>query len=118
MESNNVAGLGQITKVARHHIETVNIYEISDSELKELEMGNEADTYLNIGLSCISFAGAFLLAILTSTFKDDFSKLLVHCVTVIFGLAGIIMFVLWWQKRKSKKSIIETIRNRGTNKDN
>ena len=117
MDTNNSIGIGQITKVTRHHIETVNIYEVSDSELKELEMGNDADTFLNIGLSCASFALAFFLSVLTSSFKDDYSKLFVHCVTVIFGLAATIMLVLWWQKRKSKKHIIETIRNRNTKKD-
>lgn len=115
MTQSNTNGLGQITKVERHHIETVNIYEVSDSELRELEMGNEADTFLNIGLSCISFAIAFFLSILSSSFKNDFWKLLICCLTVIFGLAGIIMLILWGTKRKSKESIIEVIRNRGSN---
>ncbi len=117
MAQNNKNVFGGITKVERHHIKTVNIYEVSDGELRELEMGNEADTFLNIGLSCLSFAVAFFLSILSSSFKNEYWKLFICCVTVIFGLAGVIMLVLWLQKRKSKKSIIEIIRSRGTNKE-
>lgn len=111
-KSNN--DFGHVTKVERHHIKTVNIYEISDGELRELEIGNDADTFLNIAVACLSFALACFLAIISSTFKSDLWKLFVCCITVIFGLVGFITLFLWWSKRKSKKSIITTIRNRGT----
>lgn len=117
MGQSNENGFGQITKVERHHIETVNIYEVSDGELRELELSNDADVFLNIGLSCMSSSAAFLLSILTSSYRTEFLELLICCVTVIFGLAGVIMLILWMQKRKSKKSIIEVIRNRGSNKE-
>ena len=109
---NETTGLGQITKVSRHHIEIVNIYEVSESELKELEVGNDADTFLNIGMSCVSFALACLLSALTSSFENDFWKIFTCCLIVIFGLAGLILLILWRNKRKSKSNVIETIRNR------
>lgn len=112
MARNKKNAFGQITKVERHHIETVDIYEVSESELKELEIGNDADTFLNIGLSCLSFASAFFISILTTSFANEFSKLLFCCISIIFGIAGVIMMILWWKKRKSKESIIDTIRKR------
>lgn len=108
----NKNDFGQITKVERHHIETVNIYEVSDGELRELETGNDADTFLNMAVACLSFALACFLSIISSQFKSDMWKLFICCITVIFGLTGLIMSVLWLKKRKSKKSIIAMIRDR------
>lgn len=99
-------------RIRRGRVDSVDLYEIKDSELDLLEKGPPADLYLNFAIFLISIAFSGLVALFTSTFKYDIVETAFVVVTVVGFLLGALLLVLWHRGRQQVATVIKAIRDR------
>lgn len=104
---------GQKIKVRRGHVDSIIIYEISESELQILETGSPSSIYLNI---FIFLFGLFLSYLSTLLAVDFTSKNIVQTVfiiiTVVSGFLSGIMLVIWLKNKHDLSDVIKRIKSR------
>ena len=99
-------------RVRRGHVESVDLYEIKDSELDQLEKGSPADLQFNFAIFLISTAFTSLGSLITSTFPDETTKTVFIIITVVGFIIGTYLILSWYRNRTSLKSICKRIRDR------
>lgn len=108
INSNN--GFDPVIKRARY--DQLTIYEISDTELHQLEQGTPESIYLNFAIFLLSIAIAFSISLLTTEIKSIKTYAFFISFTIIGYIIGILLLCLWRRSRKNIKSIIDTIKER------
>jgi hypothetical protein len=98
--------------IRRGRIDSITIYEISDSELNTLEFGSPDSIYLNFSIALISVCLSFLISLLTTTIDSIYIYIIFIVLIIICGIVGLILFVIWFKKRESTSDLINQIRNR------
>ena len=88
------------------------IYEISESELNELEKGPHENIYLNFAIFLLSIFLSFIICLLTTTIMNDRVFVVFTVITYTSGLSGVFLLILWWRKRTSIAELVDTIRSR------
>ncbi len=111
IQQSNNSSFGS-TKINHHPIKDLNIYEVSESELIELEKGNDADIFFNFAIACLSIFITAITAVCTGNFSKEWIETTFICVTIITLIIGLLLFFLWNRKRKNKTNIISKIRGR------
>ena len=99
-------------RVRRGRVESVDLYEIKDSELDLLEEGSPADLQLNFAIFLFSCALSTLGSLITSTFPDSTTKTTYIVITVVGFVIGSYLALSWYRNRTSLKSICQRIRER------
>ena len=99
-------------RIRRGKVDSLSLYEITDHELDILERGSPASLYLNFGIFLLSLSASFLIALLTTTVESQRTFTVFVVVTVIGGLAGVVLMSLWWRTRQSASTVIAQIRSR------
>lgn len=99
-------------RVRRGRVESVDLYEIKDSELDELERGSPANLQFNISVGLLSIAFSFLACIATSTFDKPFYQTLYIAIMVVGFIVGGVFLIFWLRNRKSVSSLCLKIRER------
>lgn len=99
-------------KIRRGRIDSLDVFELKESELETLERGTPADLYLNFAIFLISQAVACVLALVTAEFKQP----VYQTTAIVFAVVGIIigafLLLLWYRVRKDTKAVIAQIRAR------
>ena len=100
-------------KIRRGRVESVDIYEIKDSELEILEKGSPADLQLNfsIFLLSVAFSGICVMATVT-TFRTPKIETIFTVVTIVGLIIGLYLLIAWYRNRKSLTDIANKIRQR------
>lgn len=100
-------------QVRRGRVESVDLYEITDSELELLEKGSPVALYLNFAVFLVSIAFSALVALCTTiTFKYEIMKLIFVVITIVGTLLGGFLFILWRRGRADVSKTVEKIRGR------
>jgi hypothetical protein len=99
-------------RVRRGRVDSVDLYEIKDTELDVLEKGSPADLQLNFAIFLLSQAFAAACALATATFSDAIVRTTFIVVLVVGVLLGGYLLLSWYRNRTSLKSICERIRSR------
>lgn len=99
-------------RVRRGRVESVDLYEIKDSELDLLEKGSPADLQLNFAIFLVSTAFASCGSLLTSTFPNETIKTVFIVITIVGFIVGAYLLVAWYRSHTSLKSICKQIRER------
>ena len=99
-------------QVRRGRVESVDLYEVKDSELDILEKGSPATIQLNFAVFLLSIAFSSILALCTATFKWDIAKTLFAFVAVVGILMGAYLLLSWCRTRTSIATTIKAIRTR------
>lgn len=99
-------------RVRRGRVESVDLYEIKDSELDLLEKGSPADLQLNFAIFLVSTAFASLASLLTSTFPDQITKTVFVVIAVVGFLGGAYLLLTWYRNHTSLRTICKRIRER------
>jgi hypothetical protein len=99
-------------RIRRGRVGSVDLYEITDSELDTLERGSPSSTFLNFAIGLLSVASSFLIALITSTFSSDRVFTVFVVITAVGFIAGLVLLRLWWVSRESIGPIIARIRSR------
>lgn len=99
-------------RVVRARVDSLSLYEITDSELKILERGSPSSIYLNFSIFLISIGCSFLISLITT--EIDSIKIYTTFVVFSFGgiIGGLILLCLWRRERCAIKEVIKDINNR------
>ena len=98
--------------IRRGKIGSLIIYEISESELQQLEKGNPDSIFLTLSIALLSIAISFTTTLLTTKIDNDRLFLVFISLTIISYIIGIILGIIWFGKRKTTKSIVKSIKSR------
>lgn len=100
-------------KIKRGRVDSLSIYEVSDSELTTLERGSTNSIFLNFSIFLLSIAISFLIALLTANFQDKAVIQTIFIVLTVVGfLGGSFLLLFWYRKRDDFKITIQKIRER------
>ena len=99
-------------RVRRGRVESVDLYEIKDSELDLLERGSPADLQLNFAIFLLSLAISAICTLATATFTNTTVHTVFIVVTVVGILLGVYLLIAWWRNRASLKKVADQIRLR------
>jgi len=104
---------GQTGPRIRHgRVESIDLYEIKDSELDLLEKGSPASIQLNFSIFLLSIAFTSVGCLATATFTNQTVKTVFVFIGVIGIIMGAYLLILWARTRSSIRGVVKTIRNR------
>ena len=98
--------------IRRARIDRLDIYEISEAELRVLEHGSPESLFLNLGIFLLSSASSLLIALLTTKIESERLFNVFVIVTVIGFIAGVVLMLLWRRNRRSTSLVFAEIRRR------
>jgi hypothetical protein len=98
--------------VRRARIDTLNIYEVSESELQMLANGSPDSIFMNFAIFLLSVAISLFIVLLTTNIEYARVFYIFVIITVIGFIGGFLLLALWWWYRRSVSSIFDQIRRR------
>lgn len=99
-------------RIRRGRVESVEIYEIKDSELEILEHGTPADIQLNWAVFLLSIAFTCIAALVTADFKYPTARTTFIFIAVVGILGGIYLGMNWHRGKSSTRKVCLRIRER------
>jgi len=93
-------------------VESVDLYQVKDSELDLIEKGSPADFQLNFAIFSLSIALTSITALLTATFTNTITSTIFIVIAVCGFLIGIYLLLSWKRNHTSLKEICKKIRQR------
>lgn len=109
---NNVLDGSTSLRVRRGRVESVDLYEIKDTELDSLEKGTPAELQLNFAVFLLSTSFAAISTLLTATFPNKTTETIFIVVSVVGLLIGIYLLIAWARTRSDVKKLCQRIRQR------
>lgn len=99
-------------KILRAKIDSLSVYEVTDSELKTLERGSPSSIYLNFAILLISIGFSFFISLVSLDIESVklFSTFLVF--TLVGGIGGVVLSFLWYRERGEVSDVIKSIQDR------
>lgn len=97
--------------VKRYKVDSITIYEISESDLELIERGEPTSVYLNISISLLSIFFSMLVTLLTCKL-NDIKFVVFVCIAIISAIIGIVLLIIWFRVNKSANSVIKKIKSR------
>lgn len=99
--------------VKRGVVDSVTIYEVSESELQILEMGSPSSIFLNIFTFVFGIFLSFLTTLLTVDLNDKVVLMIIFIViAVVTGFLSLIMIIFWFRGRHEFSDVITRIKDR------
>ncbi len=99
-------------RVRRGRVESVDLYEIKDSELDLFRKGSPADLQLNFAVFLLSIAFTAVAALYTATFSNANVHTTFIVIAVIGILFGVYLLIAWAMNRTSLTITCDRIRER------
>lgn len=103
---------GDLVRVRRGLVDSVDLYEIKDSELDILENGSPTDLRLNFSIFLLSLAFSGLCTLLTATFSNPKIENIFTLTTICSTIGGIYLLLSWHRNRASLTAVCKRIRER------
>ncbi|HJV28600.1 MAG TPA: hypothetical protein VJ673_23170 [Aromatoleum sp.] len=103
---------GTPLRIRRGRVESVDLYEIKDTELDALEKGTPADLQLNFAIFLLSLAFSAIASLETATFATKSIETTFIIVAVVGILLGVYLMIAWWRARSEVKELCKRIRQR------
>ena len=104
---------GDVTlKVRRGRVDSVDLYEIKDTELDLLERGSPADLQLNFAIFLLSTALTALGTLFTTAFRSSVTRTVYIVIGVVGLLGGAYLLIAWGRNRSTLKQTCARIRGR------
>jgi len=111
------ASATESVKVRRGKVDSLTVYEVTESELKDLERESPANLFLNFAIFLLSTAVSFLVALFSTEIKSTRT----FCVFVIIAVVGVIgggiLLLIWNRSRETTSVIIQRIKSRVPKED-
>ncbi|GHU39530.1 hypothetical protein AGMMS50256_39450 [Betaproteobacteria bacterium] len=99
-------------KVRRGRVESVDLYEIKDTELDALEKGTPAELQLNFAVFLLSLAFSAIASLVTAEFSNKIAETTFIVISVVGTLLGAYLMIAWWRTRSKVKELCKRIRQR------
>ena len=103
--------------IRRGRVDSLTVYDVTESELLDLERGSPANIFLNFAIFLLSAAVSFLIAL----FSTDIQSTKTFCVFVIIAvvglIGGVVLFVIWKKSKETTSAIIQRIKDRVPKED-
>jgi hypothetical protein len=99
-------------RVRRGRVESVDLYEIKDTELDILEKGTPADLQFNFAIFLLSLAFSAIGALATATFAVKAIETTFIIIAVVGILLGVYLMIAWWSAKSEVKALCKRIRHR------
>ena len=99
-------------RVRKGRVESVDLYEVKDSELDILEKGSPADIQFNFAIFLISISISFFISLLTTDITNITTKIVFIVLTIGGFFGAIYLFFSWHSNHTSLKSVCKKIRDR------
>jgi hypothetical protein len=99
-------------RIRRGRVESVDLYEIKDSELDLFRKGSPADLHLNFAIFLLSLAFSAIIALNTAKFSNDNMHIAVIVVAVVGILMGVYLLISWANNRTSLSTVCDRIKER------
>ena len=112
-QDNEGTGENELT-IVRGRVDSLSLYEITETELYTLERGSPYSIHLNIGVSLFTLGLSFLTSLLTiETQAQSTILLIVFVVLTIAGIiGGTILIILWKSARVETTDVVKRIKQR------
>jgi hypothetical protein len=102
-----------LPKIKRGRVQSVVIYEMSESELETLERGSKSESLLNLFISAATTAASFLATLATLDLTGSpIVRTVFIVITVVGSFSSVILAVLWWRARSDRNDVVNRIRKR------
>lgn len=98
--------------IRRAPIRTLEIYEVSEAELRTLEKGAADSSLLSIGLALLSSAISFTVTLRTVPIESDRTYNGFFICAAVGYVAGLVVLLQWWTSRRSAVECARLIRQR------
>lgn len=99
-------------RIRRGRVESVDLYEIKDSELDLFQKGSPADLQLNFAIFLFSIAFSGILTLGTATFANKNVQTAFVVVVVVGLLLGTYLIISWLRNRTSLTKVCTRVRER------
>ncbi|MYA10395.1 MAG: hypothetical protein F4087_09675 [Gemmatimonadetes bacterium] len=104
-------GLKEV-RIVRGRVDSLSIYEVTETELDALERGSPYSIYLNFGIFLVTLGMSFLTSLLTVDIESLTTLVVFLVLTVIGNIGGALLIILWYGARKEVGGITKRIRAR------
>jgi len=99
-------------RIRRGRVDSLDLYEIKDSELDILEKGSPTDLQLNFSVFLLSIAFAAICSLASATFSNTRTETAFMLVAIVGALLGGYLMIAWYRTRTSLQVLCRGIRNR------
>lgn len=99
-------------RIRRGRVESVDLYEIKDSELEIFQRGSPADLQLNFAIFLLSLAFSAIASLATATFTSYNVHTTFVVVAVVGVLLGSYLLISWYRNRTSLHTLCNRVRER------
>lgn len=101
-----------LPEIRRGRIGSLTIYDVSEGELEILERGSPDSIYLNFSIGLLSNCVSFLIALATTSATSLSAKIFLISSTIITGINGTFLLILWFRNRRTVPGLIQRIKDR------
>lgn len=98
--------------IRRGRLDCLRVYDVTEHELQLLKEGAPTSTLLSFAIFLVSVACTLGVVLLTTPIPSTVVRIVFLLLAVLLGANGILLFCLWWPKRRSVSDLVETIRRR------
>ena len=102
--------IGRRIKIGR--CASFTLYEVTDSELKEIEKGSPNSVYLNFAIFLLTVGSSFLTSLLTFELQSITGFCIFVVVCALGFIIGSILLILWYRNRREIRAVIKRIKDR------
>jgi len=103
---------GTPLRVRRGRVESVDLYEIKDTELETLEKGTPADLQFNFAVFLLSIAFSAMASLATADFPNKIIENIFLFISILGILIGAYLLFAWWGTKSEVKLLCKRIRQR------
>ena len=99
-------------RIRRGRVDSVDLYEIKDSELELFEKGSPAELNLNFAIFLLSIAFTSICALATATFANPQTEDIFTIAAIVSVIIGAFLLLSWYRSRTSLREVCSQIRRR------
>jgi hypothetical protein len=104
-------------RIRRGKVDSLSLYEITESELETLERGSPSSLFFNLSVALISTSCSFFISLMSAEITSDRTFMVFVVIVVVGGVAGFVLGLLWWRTRQDVGEIILRIKKRIPSED-
>ena len=115
-EDSNNTGHNEV-KIVRGRVDSLSLYEITETELDILEKGSPNSLYLNFAIFLLSIGVSFLISLLSTDIQSPNTFTVFVVLSVVGVLGGFFLVILWLRTKREVTDVVKKIKKRIAEQD-